>query len=119
MVQANKYDIDWISILYLELVDELVNDLPQPLVGQLKVDGGVGGQDVVEELAVVVIALEPLLDSGATLRSIFEFTWHKTDNQVQGANLNSSVDVAEVELPASDMFKNVTNHIDLKITMHL
>ena len=47
---------------HLELVDELVDDLPEPLVGQLQVDGCVGGQDVVEELAVVVVAVEPLLD---------------------------------------------------------
>merc|ERR1719400_2370779 len=51
----------------LELVDELVNDLPQPLVGKLKVDRGVGRQDVVEELAIVVVALKPLLDSWASL----------------------------------------------------
>ena len=70
--QANKYDMDWIWILYLELVDELVNDLPQPLVGQLKVDRGVGGQDVVEELAVVVVALKPLLDSWASLKKKHE-----------------------------------------------
>ena len=34
----------------LKLVDELVNNLPEPLVGQLEVDRGVGGPDVVEEL---------------------------------------------------------------------
>merc|ERR1719278_1708927 len=56
----------------LELIDELVNDLPQPLVGQLKVDRGVGGQDVVEELAVVVVALKPLLDSWASLKKKHE-----------------------------------------------
>jgi hypothetical protein len=63
----------------LELVDELVDDLPQPLVGQLQVDGRLRGEDVVEELAVVVVALEPLVDGGAAL--------------------DSSIDVAEVELP--------------------
>ena len=61
-----------ISILYLELVDELVNDLPEPLVGQLKVDGGVGGQDVVEELAVVVVAFKPLFNGGPALRNKYE-----------------------------------------------
>ena len=63
--------------VHLELIDELVDDLPEPLVGQLEVDGGLRGEDVVEELAVVVVALEALLDGGATLRSIFEFTSHK------------------------------------------
>merc|ERR1719341_2451001 len=63
----------------LELIDELVDDLPEPLIGQFEVDGGLRGEDVVEELAVVVVALEPLLNSGATL--------------------DSSIDVAEVELP--------------------
>ena len=43
----------------LELVDELVDDLPEPLVGQLQIDGGVGGEDVVEQLAVVVVRVKP------------------------------------------------------------
>ena len=42
----------------LELVDELVNDLPEPLVGQLQVHGLLGGEDVVKQLAVV--RLEPV-----------------------------------------------------------
>merc|ERR1719367_1191813 len=63
----------------LELIDELVYDLPKPLVGQLEVDGSLCGEDVVEQLAVVVVALETLLDGGTTL--------------------DSSIDVAEVELP--------------------
>merc|ERR1719220_1081271 len=63
----------------LELIDELVDDLPEPLIGQFEVDGGLRGEDVVEELAVVVVALESLLNSGTTLVS--------------------SIDVAEVELP--------------------
>ena len=45
----------------LELVDELVDDLPEPLVGQLKIHGLLGGQDVVEQLAVIVVRLEPVL----------------------------------------------------------
>lgn len=51
----------------LELVDELVNDLPEPLVGKLQVDGALRGQDVVEELAVVVVGLEPLVDCWTSL----------------------------------------------------
>ena len=43
----------------LELVDELVNDLPEPLVGQLQVDRGVRREDVVEQLAVVVVRIKP------------------------------------------------------------
>ena len=43
----------------MELVDELVNDLPEPLVGQLQVDRSVSGEDVVEELAVVVVRIKP------------------------------------------------------------
>ena len=43
----------------LELIDELVDDLPEPLVGQLQIDGGVGGEDVVEQLAVVVVRVKP------------------------------------------------------------
>ena len=42
----------------LELVDELVNDLPEPLVGQLKVHGLLSGEDVVEQLAVVVVGVK-------------------------------------------------------------
>ena len=64
----------------LELVNELVDNLPEPLVGQLEVDRGVSGLDIVEELAVVVAALGPLLDRGAAL--------------------NPGVDVLEVEFPA-------------------
>ena len=56
--------------LYLELVDELINDLPEPLVGKLEVDGDLGGEDVVEQLAVVVVRLEPLVDSGAALHPV-------------------------------------------------
>merc|ERR1719430_206794 len=63
----------------LELIDELVDDLPKPLVGQLEVDGSLCGENVVEELAVVVVALETLLDGGTAL--------------------DSSIDMAEVELP--------------------
>ena len=43
----------------LELVDELIDDLPEPLIGQLEVDRGVGREDVVEQLAVVVIRIKP------------------------------------------------------------
>ncbi len=49
----------------LELVDELVDDLPEPEVGQLQPHGFVRAQDVVEEVAVVVVRLEALLDAGA------------------------------------------------------
>ncbi len=48
----------------LELIDELVNDLPEPLVGQLQVDWRVRREDVVEDLAVVVVGLEPLINGG-------------------------------------------------------
>ena len=60
--------------VHLELIDELIDDLPEPLVGQLEVDGRLRGEDVVEELAVVVVALEPLLNSGTTLGNVYEFT---------------------------------------------
>ena len=36
-------------------------------------------------------------------------------NQEQGANLDSSVDVAEVELPASDRFNNDLNQNDAPV----
>ena len=106
MVQANKYDIDWISILYLELVDELVNDLPQPLVGQLKVDRGVGRQDVVEQLAVVVVALKPLLNSWASLKIKYPIILPK--NSGKDLNLHPGVDVAEVQLPEYVRVAHVT-----------
>jgi len=38
----------------LELVDELVNDVPEPLVGELQLDRGLGVEDVVEEVHVVL-----------------------------------------------------------------
>ena len=49
----------------LELVDELVNDLPKPLIGQIQGYGGVGAQDVIEQVAVVVVGLQPLVDGGS------------------------------------------------------
>lgn len=45
----------------LELVDELIHQLPEPLVRQLQRHGLLSGEDVVEEVAVVVERLEPLL----------------------------------------------------------
>jgi len=39
----------------LKLVDELVYDLPQPLVGKVQHHRLVGTQDAVEEVAVVVV----------------------------------------------------------------
>ena len=47
----------------LELVDELVNNLPEPLVGQLQVHGLLGREDVVEQLAVIVVGLEPVMEN--------------------------------------------------------
>ena len=75
----------------LELVDEFVNDLPQPLVGQLQVDRRVSRQDVVEQLTVVVVGLEPLLNSGSTL--------------------HSSVNVPEVKLPVQVQEDRVISYI--------
>lgn len=45
----------------LELIDKLVNQLPEPLVGQLERHRGLRGQDVVEQVTVVVEGLEALL----------------------------------------------------------
>ena len=44
---------------WLELVDELINDLPEPLVGQVQDYRLVGTENAVEQVAVVVIRLEP------------------------------------------------------------
>jgi hypothetical protein len=41
------------------LIDELVDDLPEPLVGKIQDKWLVGTQDAVEQVAVVVIRLEP------------------------------------------------------------
>ena len=43
----------------LELVDELIDDLPEPLVGKVQDDWLLWTQEAVEEVAVVVIRLEP------------------------------------------------------------
>merc|ERR550519_313837 len=51
----------------LELVDELIDDLPEPLVGELQVDRDIGGKNIVEQLAVVVVTLEALIDGWPTL----------------------------------------------------
>ena len=51
----------------LELVDELVDDLPEPLVGQLQAHGLVRAQDEVEQVAIVVVRLEALLDRRTAL----------------------------------------------------
>lgn len=46
----------------LKLVDELVDHIPQPLIGQLHVDDAV--EDDLEEAAVVVVGVDPLLEGG-------------------------------------------------------
>lgn len=49
----------------LELIDELVDELPEPLIRQLQLHRRVRMQDVVEEIAVIVKGVEPLLQRGA------------------------------------------------------
>ena len=47
----------------LELVDELVDDVPEPLVGEFPVDRPVVVENEVEEAAVVVVGLVSVLES--------------------------------------------------------
>ena len=49
----------------MELVDELVDDVPKPLVGQFAVDRPVVVEDEVEQVAVVVVGLVSVLESGS------------------------------------------------------
>ena len=49
----------------LELVDELVDDVPEPLVGQFPVDGPVVVENEVEQTAVVVVGLVTVLEGGS------------------------------------------------------
>jgi len=49
----------------LELVDELVDDVPEPLVGQFPVDGPVVVENEVEQAAVVVVGLVTVLEGGS------------------------------------------------------
>ena len=49
----------------LELVDELVDNIPEPLVGQFAVDGSVVVEDEVEKVAVVVVRLVTMLEGGS------------------------------------------------------
>ena len=44
------------------MVDEFVDDVPKPLIGQFPVDGTVVIEDEVEETAVVVIGLVTMLE---------------------------------------------------------
>ena len=46
----------------LELVDELVDDVPKPLVGQLAVDRPVVVENKVEQIAVIVVGLVTVLE---------------------------------------------------------
>jgi len=52
----------------LELVDALVDDVPDPLIGQLELDRLVGGEEQVEDVAVVGPRLDPLLERRLQLR---------------------------------------------------
>lgn len=60
----------------LELVDELVENIPKPLSGELERDGTVRVEEEVEELARRLVRVESIVDVGS----------------------KSSVDVSEVEL---------------------
>ncbi len=46
----------------LELVDELVDDLPKPLVWKLQGNRRLRAQNEVEEVAVIVVGLESLIN---------------------------------------------------------
>lgn len=49
------------------LIDELVNDVPEPLNGQLEIERTLGRQDGVEQLHVVTVRLETLLQRWSAL----------------------------------------------------
>ena len=51
----------------MELVDKLVDNVPQPRVWQLDLDGLVAVEDKVEQVAVVFKRLEALLERGREL----------------------------------------------------
>ena len=44
---------------WLELVNEFINDLPEPLIWQIQGDGGSRCQDTIEETAVIVVGFKP------------------------------------------------------------
>ncbi|KAI3484175.1 hypothetical protein L1887_52881 [Cichorium endivia] len=52
----------------LELVDELVDNVPEPLRGELELDGPVAVENKVEKVAVVVVGVEAVLAVGAQAR---------------------------------------------------
>lgn len=57
-------DLASVNAEIVELVNELVNDVPCPVTGELNIDGALGVQNVVEQLAVVFVGLESLLSGG-------------------------------------------------------
>lgn len=72
----------------LELIDEFVDQLPEPLVGQFELHGLLGVEDVIKQVTVVEEATESLLE-----------VW-----------LQSRVDVTEVELLVEDQENGVVLH---------
>ena len=43
----------------MELVNEFINDLPEPLIWQIQGDGGSRCQDTIKKTAVIVVGFKP------------------------------------------------------------
>ena len=56
----------------MELIDKLVNNIPQPLIGQLEIDGALirGINDVVEHFAIVLERFNAILVRWARLEHV-------------------------------------------------
>ena len=56
----------------MELIDKLVNNIPQPLIGQLEIDGALirGIDDVVEHFAIVLKGFNAILVRWARLEHV-------------------------------------------------
>ena len=89
MVEQLLLELATVATEGFELVDELIDHIPEPLVGQLQLDGTTGGrvQDVVEEIAVVFKRLNTMLQRGQHVRvdvSVVQFLVQDEEHGVFG-----------------------------------
>lgn len=103
----------------LELIDKLIDQLPQPDIGQLQHDGILGGDDQIEEITVVEERIDTLLQLGTArnarmdmtiIQLLVEYQEHLivVDN---GANLLLLRPGSLIEVVITDLWECVLIHV--------
>lgn len=103
----------------LELVHKLIDQLPQPNVGQLQHDGILGGDDQIEEITVVEERVDTLLQLGTARNTCMDMTIVQllVENQKHfivvdnGANLLFLRPGSLVEVVITDLWECVLIHV--------